>query len=122
MTTTPTSPTDAAACLALAQRQVGDVAGWTPEQWQAQLVEDSLQRGDPPATRYRPYRTAVAYLLRPGAVKSRSEGDVSEQYADLTPTVERLRDLDTEWAAHRLPAVETPDPDTFDGSITWGSW
>ncbi|BDP42917.1 hypothetical protein DAETH_28860 [Deinococcus aetherius] len=57
--TGPTSPTDAAACLVLAQRQIGDASDWTPEQWAAQLADDGLMRDDPPVLHYRPYRTAT---------------------------------------------------------------
>lgn len=39
-----TNPRDAPACIALAQRQVGDVGGWTPEQWLAQLTDDGIVR------------------------------------------------------------------------------
>lgn len=120
----PTPPDDLAACLALAQRQVGDASEWTAEQWQAQLAEDSLALGNPPKVYYRPYRSAMAYLLRPDRVKARTEGSISEQYVDVAETVKRLRELDSEWEAHRLPsgADEVADGGTFDGAITWGSW
>lgn len=118
--TGPTSSTDQAACLALAQRQVGDVAAWSPEQWAAQLADDAVLRGD--VVHYRPYRSALAYLLRPGQVNARAEGDVSEQYRDTTAAnATRLQDLDAEWTALRLPP-ETESAGDWDGTITWGSW
>lgn len=120
----PTDPTDLTACLALAQRHAGDVSGWTPEQWQAQLAEDAVQRGDPPSRYYRPYRSALAYLLRPDRVKARKEGDVAEDYVDLKATIEHLRELDAEWTAQRLPpeTTDTNTGDVWDGSIDWGGW
>ena len=122
--TGPTSPTDRAACLNLAQRQVGDVADWTPVQWTDQLAEDSLLAGDPQAQYFRPYRTALAYLLRPGQVKQRSEGPISEQYADVAATASRLREMDLEWVALRLPqaAEDGASGGSFDGAIDWGHW
>lgn len=119
--TGPTSPTNAAACLALAQRQIGDASDWTAQQWEAQLAEDGLLRGDPPVLHHRPYRTALAYLMRP-TVTARAEGDVSEQYGDKTALAERLRELDVEWTAHRIPAEAQPEAEVFDSKITWGSW
>ncbi|GBF05849.1 hypothetical protein DAERI_060109 [Deinococcus aerius] len=119
--TGPTSPTDAAACLALAQRQIGDPGDWTLEQWTDQLAEDGVTRGDPPQLHYRPYRTALAYLLRP-QVKARSEGDVSEQYGDTADLAARLRELDVEWVAHRLPPENGAGQEAWDSRIDWGSW
>ncbi len=120
----PTDPKDAAACLLLAQRHAGDAGGWTPEQWQAQLAEDAVGRGDPPVAFYRPYRSALAYLLRPGQVKARKEGDASEDYFDVKATVEHLRDLDAEWQAQRIPpeTVDADTGDTWNGQIDWGGW
>lgn len=119
--TGPTDPSNAAACLTLAQRQIGDAGEWTPEEWADQLAEDGVMRGDPPALHYRPYRTALAYLLRPG-VKARTEGDVSEQYSDSAALAERLRELDAEWLAHRIPPEAAATAEVFDSSIDWGSW
>lgn len=119
--TGPTNPTASAACLALSQRQVGDASGWSAAQWADQLAEDALTRGDPPLAHYRPYRTALAYLLRPGQVTARTEGDVSEQYASSAATIERLRELDVEWTAARIPA-EPGTTGEWDGAITWGGW
>lgn len=118
----PTNPRDAPACLALAQRQVGDTSGWTPEEWQAQLGEDSVMRpvDGEQVIFFRPYKTAMAYLLRP-RVTARTEGDVSEQYSDLTATVEHLRDLDAEWIVSKVPP-EQSSAETWDGTITWGGW
>ena len=120
--TQPTNPTDPAGCIALAQRQVGDASGWTPEQWQAQLADDGLMRSvdGVQVIFYRPYKSATAYLLRP-RVKVRTEGDVSEQEGDLTATVSNLRDLDTEWVAAKIPP-ESASTDVWDGTIQWGSW
>lgn len=120
--TVQTNPRDAPACIALAQRQVGDTGGWTPEQWQGQLTDDGLVRPENgvQVMFYRPYKTAIAYLLRP-RVTARTEGDVSEQYGDLTATVENLREMDTEWVAARIPP-ETTSADAWDGTITWGGW
>ncbi|MHA0043478.1 hypothetical protein [Deinococcus sp. PEB2-63] len=117
----PTSPTDAPGCLALAQRQIGDASGWTQQQWEAQLADDSVPRGDPAVTYYRPYRTALAYLLRPDRVQARTEGDTSEQYVQATATATRLQDLDAEWAA-RIPPETTPDLGEWDGEIDWRGW
>lgn len=119
--TNPTDPTDAAACLALAQRQVGDAGDWTPEQWAAQLADDVLLRGNPPTAHYRPYRTALSYVLRP-QVRARTEGDVAEQYTDPAALAARLRELDAEWVALRLPPEATAAPEAWDGRIEWGGW
>ncbi|GGO24747.1 hypothetical protein [Deinococcus humi] len=119
--TGPTSPTNAAACLALAQRQIGDASDWSPQEWADQLAEDGVLRLDPPVLHYRPYRSALAYLLRPG-VQARTEGDVSEQYADPKALAERLRELDAEWLAHRIPPEEAATAETFDGAVEWGGW
>jgi hypothetical protein len=118
-----TSPLDAVACLALAQRQVGEVADWTAQQWADQLDEDSVLRGDPPQIHYRPYRTALSYLLRPDRVSARGEGTVTEKYIDPAATAAHLRDLDAEWTALRLPP-ETSDGsgDSWDGTIRWGGY
>lgn len=118
----PTNPRDAPACIALAQRQVGDAGGWTPEQWQAQLTDDGLMRAVDGVQQmfYRPYKTALAYLLRP-RVTARTEGDVSEQYGDLSATVNNLREMDAEWVAARIPP-ETTTTDAWDSTITWGGW
>lgn len=110
--------TDQAACLALAQRQVGDIEDWTPVQWLQQLHDDSVSRGEPAAVYFRPYRTAHAYLSRPDRVKARSEGDVSEQYADDAATLALLRERDQEWATHHLPTKQG----AWSGAIEWGSW
>ncbi|WP_278911771.1 hypothetical protein [Deinococcus wulumuqiensis] len=117
-----TNPRDAPACIALAQRQVGDVGGWTPEQWLAQLTDDGIVRPVDGVQQmfYRPYKTALAYLLRP-RVKQRTEGDVSEQEGDLTTTVQNLREMDAEWVAARIPP-ETTSAEAWDGTITWGGW
>lgn len=121
--TGPTSPTDAAACLALAQRQIGDPGDWTLEQWTDQLAEDGVTRGDPAQLHYRPYRTALAYVMRP-QVTARTEGDVSEQYSVslTTALAERLRELDAEWVAQRLPPESGAGQEAWDSRIDWGSW
>ncbi|OWL96529.1 hypothetical protein CBQ26_09130 [Deinococcus indicus] len=117
----PTAPTDALGCLALAQRQIGDASGWTDQQWADQLADDSVQRGDPATSYFRPYRTALAYLLRPDRVQARTEGDTSEQYVQTTATATRLQDLDAEWAS-RIPPEATPDAGEWSGDIEWGGW
>lgn len=113
-----TAPTDQAACLALAQRQVGDVGDWTPEQWAQQLVDDSRVIDGTPY--YRPYETALAYLERPGQVTARTEGDVSETYRDAQATRARLLRLGSEWDTDQLP--KPAEGEAFDSSINWGSW
>ena len=121
--TAPTAPTDREACLSLAQRQIGEADGWTPEQWDAQIGEDSLLLGEPPQQYFRPYRSALQYLLRPGQVKARTEGSVAEQYVDVAATAARLRELDVEWTAIRLPSgAEDAEQGAFSGEITWGGW
>lgn len=118
------APADRAACLALAQRQVGDASDWTADQWDAQLGEDGLLLGDPAALYFRPYRTALAYAVRPNQVKQRTEGQVSEQYVDPAALAARLRELDLEWTALRLPGREEDDgdPGAFTGDVKWGGW
>ncbi len=121
--TAPTAPSDRSACLALAQRQIGEADGWTPDQWDAQLSEDSLLLGDPAVQYFRPYRSALSYLLRPGQVKARSEGSISEQYADTASLAARLREMDIEWTAIRLPSgAEEAEQGAFSGEIEWGHW
>lgn len=110
------SARDGPACLALAQRQVGDVSGWTPEQWLAQLNDDSLTLNG--LVYFRPFRSALAYLSRPDRIKARSEGDVSEQYGDDTATLALLRERDQEWAAQHLPNTQ----EEWSGGIEWGHW
>lgn len=108
--------TDQTSCLALAQRQVGDTDDWTPVQWLQQLQDDSLTING--AIYFRPYRTALAYLSRPDRVKARSEGDVSERYADDTATLALFRERDQEWATTHLPTSQGE----WSGAIEWGSW
>ncbi|WP_264775597.1 hypothetical protein [Deinococcus aetherius] len=62
------------------------------------------------------------YLLRPGQVTSRTEGDTAEQYVNPSNLAERLRELDTEWTAQRLPPEATATDEAFDSRIEWGGW
>lgn len=118
-----TDPTDLAACLALAQRQVGDASGWSQADWEAQLAEASVERGDPPQTHYRPYRTALAYAQRPQPT-TLQEGDVSEQYSvTLTQELKKhLGYMDREWEAEVLPPKPSEVKEDWNSDITWGGW
>lgn len=115
-------PTNLDECRALAQRLVGEYKAWTTEDWNAQLIGDSVVRTMNGAfqTFYRPHKSAQVFLLRP-RVTARTEGDVSEQYGDLTATVQNLREMDAEWVAARIPP-EATSAETWDGTITWGGW
>ena len=124
-----TDPTDRAGCLALARRVVGGGADWPPEQWEAQLDDDALLRGSPQRSYYRPYRTAIAYLVNPERVKSRTEGQVTEQFVDAAATLAYLREQDGEWTMSIPPAADANGDgkadellNPLDTRISWGGW
>lgn|GEM_PF-6779866 len=112
-----TDPTNRNACLSLAQRAANGAGDWTQQDWTAQLTEDAVERGDPLVTHYRPYATAIAYLQRPDRVTSRTEGDVREDYEDVTSVLEYLRGRSAEWDA-ALP----PDASAVNLTASFTGW
>lgn len=116
------TPTDQVACTLLARRAVGGGNDWSADQWGEQLADDALIRAG--ATYFRPYRSALAYLLNPERVKTRTEGQVSETYGDVGLTANYLREQALEWQA-ALDALDAdqdgaPDAGSFDSEIVWG--
>lgn len=95
----------------------------TEQQLASRIDRHSISRviGGVTVALYDPYAAAAAYVLSPMAVKSRSQGDVSETYADPVTVAQYLEQLSAQLRAN-WPIADGDKAGDLDLSLDIRGW